>query len=95
MWLPVVVGLSEASVRQRRALANIEISDDVRDYQIPLGSKAQVAIYTEHLYDISLLRKILLRSYYHCRVSDAPGDRTACRRAGASAGHSSREESND
>jgi hypothetical protein len=31
------------------------------DYQIPLGSKAQVAIYTEHWHHLSLLRKILLR----------------------------------
>ena len=44
-----------------RALAHIDVSDDLRDYQIPLGSKAQVAIYSEHLHDLSLLRKILLR----------------------------------
>ena len=44
-----------------RALAQIEVSDDMQGYQIPLGSKAQVAIYTEHLHDLSLLRKILLR----------------------------------
>jgi multidrug resistance efflux pump len=44
-----------------RALAQIDVSDDMRDYQIPLGSKAQVAIYSEHLHDLSLLRKILLR----------------------------------
>jgi multidrug resistance efflux pump len=40
-----------------RALAQIDVSDEMRDYQIPLGSKAQVAIYTEHLHDLSLLRK--------------------------------------
>jgi multidrug resistance efflux pump len=44
-----------------RALAQIDVSDETRDHQIPLGSKAQVAIYTEHLHDLSLLRKILLR----------------------------------
>ena len=44
-----------------RALAQLDVSDEMRDYQIPLGSKAQVAIYTEHLHDLSLLRKILLR----------------------------------
>jgi multidrug resistance efflux pump len=44
-----------------RALAQIDVSDEMRDYQIPLGSKAQVAIYSEHLHDLSLLRKILLR----------------------------------
>ena len=44
-----------------RGLAQIDVSDEMHDYQIPLGSKAQVAIYTEHLHDLSLLRKILLR----------------------------------
>jgi multidrug resistance efflux pump len=44
-----------------RALAHIDVSGEMRDYRIPLGSKAQVAIYTDHLHDLSLLRKILLR----------------------------------
>jgi RND family efflux transporter MFP subunit len=44
-----------------RALAMIDIVDDISDYQIPLGAAAQVAIYTEHLEELSLLRKILLR----------------------------------
>ncbi len=44
-----------------RALAVIDIEDDLSGYQIPLGSAAQVAIYTEHLEHLSLLRKILLR----------------------------------
>ena len=44
-----------------RALAQIDVDDEMRNYQIPLGSKAQVAIYSEHLHDLSLLRKILLR----------------------------------
>ena len=44
-----------------RALANIDIEEDLSNYQIPLGSAAQVAIYTEHWEHLSLLRKILLR----------------------------------
>jgi multidrug resistance efflux pump len=44
-----------------RALAMIDIVDDISGYQIPLGAAAQVAIYTEHLEKLSLLRKILLR----------------------------------
>src|SRR5262249_23459303 len=43
-----------------RAVAIIDVIDDVSEYQIPLGSKAQVAIYTEHWHHLSLLRKILL-----------------------------------
>lgn len=44
-----------------RAVAVINVTDDMSRYQIPLGSKAQVAVYTQHLHDLSLLRKILLR----------------------------------
>jgi multidrug resistance efflux pump len=44
-----------------RALAVIDVEDDLSNYQIPLGAAAEVAIYSEHLHDLSLLRKILLR----------------------------------
>jgi multidrug resistance efflux pump len=44
-----------------RALAVIDLEDDMSAYQIPLGAAAQVAIYTEHWHHVSLLRKILLR----------------------------------
>jgi multidrug resistance efflux pump len=44
-----------------RALAQIDIEEDLSNYQIPLGAVAQVAIYSEHWEHLSLLRKILLR----------------------------------
>ncbi len=44
-----------------RALAVIDLDEDMSKYQLPLGSAAQVAIYTEHWEHLSLLRKILLR----------------------------------
>jgi multidrug resistance efflux pump len=44
-----------------RALAVIDIQENMSGYQIPLGAAAQVAIYTEHWEHVSLLRKILLR----------------------------------
>jgi multidrug resistance efflux pump len=44
-----------------RALAVIDIKDDISGYQIPLGAAAQVAIYTEHWHHVSMIRKILLR----------------------------------
>ena len=44
-----------------RAVTIIDVTDDVSNYQIPLGATAQVAIYTEHWHHLSLLRKILLR----------------------------------
>jgi multidrug resistance efflux pump len=44
-----------------RALAIIDLTDDISGYQIPLGAAGQVAIYTEHWHHVSLIRKILLR----------------------------------
>jgi multidrug resistance efflux pump len=44
-----------------RATAVIDLKEDVSGYQIPVGAGAQVAVYTEHVHDLSLLRKILLR----------------------------------
>ena len=44
-----------------RALALIDIEDDMSGYQIPLGAAGQVAIYTEHWHHVSMIRKILLR----------------------------------
>ena len=44
-----------------RAVTIIDVTDDVSNYQIPLGATAQVAIYSEHWHHLSLLRKILLR----------------------------------
>jgi hypothetical protein len=44
-----------------RALAVLDIVDDMSGYQVPLGSAGEAAIYTEHVHELSLLRKILLR----------------------------------
>ncbi len=44
-----------------RALAIIEVADDMSPYQIPLGAAGEVAIYTEHFHHVALLRRILLR----------------------------------
>jgi multidrug resistance efflux pump len=44
-----------------RAVAIIDLEDDISKYQIPVGAAGQVAIYTEHWHHVSLLRKILLR----------------------------------
>ena len=56
-------GLVDVGTRTEggRALAVVDITDDMSPYQIPLGAAAQVAIYTEHWHHVSLLRKILLR----------------------------------
>jgi multidrug resistance efflux pump len=44
-----------------RALAIIDLEDDISKYQIPVGAAGQVAIYTQYWHHVSLLRKILLR----------------------------------
>jgi len=44
-----------------RAVAVLDILQDMSAYQVPLGSAGEAAIYTEHFHDLSLLRKILLR----------------------------------
>jgi multidrug resistance efflux pump len=44
-----------------RALAMINIEEDISSYQIPLGAAAEVAIYTEHWHHVALIRRILLR----------------------------------
>jgi multidrug resistance efflux pump len=44
-----------------RAVALIDLKEDLSGYQIPLGAAGQVAIYTEHWHHLSLIRKILLR----------------------------------
>ena len=44
-----------------RALAVLDVVDDISKYQLPLGSAGEAAIYTEHFHELSLLRKILLR----------------------------------
>jgi len=44
-----------------RALAMIDVEEDLSAYQIPLGAAAQVAIYTHHWHHVSVLRKVLLR----------------------------------
>ena len=50
-----------ARLNEGRALALIDLDEDISKYQIPLGATAEVAIYTEYWHHLSLLRKILLR----------------------------------
>jgi multidrug resistance efflux pump len=44
-----------------RAVAMIDIVDDISGYQIPPGAAGEVAIYTEYWHHLSMLRKVLLR----------------------------------
>jgi len=51
----------ETRTTEGRAVAIIDVTDDMSEYNIPVGSTAQVAIYTEHWHHVSMIRKILLR----------------------------------
>jgi multidrug resistance efflux pump len=44
-----------------RALAVIEILDDVSPYQLPGGVTAEVAVYTDHWHHVGVMRRVLLR----------------------------------
>ena len=51
----------ETRTTEGRAVAIIDVTDDMSEYNIPVGSTAQVAIYTEHWHHVSMIRRILLR----------------------------------
>ncbi len=40
----------------------IDVLDDLSEYEIPTGSRAQVAVYSDHVHHIAIMRKILLRA---------------------------------
>jgi multidrug resistance efflux pump len=44
-----------------RAIALIDIEEDLSEYQVPAGAAAQVALYTEHWHHFAIIRRILLR----------------------------------
>ena len=44
-----------------RALVIVDIVDDLSSYQLPPGSTAQVATYTEYWREFAILRRVLLR----------------------------------
>ena len=50
-----------ARVPGGRAVAVIDLVDDISQYQVPAGSAGEAAIYTDHFHHVSVMRKILLR----------------------------------
>ena len=51
----------ESRAGSGRALAEIHLVEDMSSYHLPGGAVAQVAVYSHHWHELSLLRKILLR----------------------------------
>jgi len=44
-----------------RIPVQIEILDDMTEFELPTGTRAQVAIYSDHFHHVAIMRKILLR----------------------------------
>ena len=52
---------TEAFQRMGRVPVLIEILDDMSEFNLPTGSRAQVAIYSDHFTHVAIMRRILLR----------------------------------
>jgi multidrug resistance efflux pump len=44
-----------------RVITRLDVTDDLSSYQLPPGATAQVAIYTEHVPAVAIIRRVLLR----------------------------------
>jgi len=56
-----LIGTAQAYQAPGRVLVVIEVTDDLSEYNLPAGSRAQVAVYSEHAHHVAIMRKILLR----------------------------------
>ncbi len=44
-----------------RVMARVQLADELQGFQVPPGSVAQVAVYSDHWGAIAVVRRILLR----------------------------------
>ena len=56
-----LIGTGQAYQSVGRVLVVIEVTDDLSEFNLPAGSRAQVAVYSEYAHHVAILRKILLR----------------------------------
>ena len=56
-----LVNPEDRSQMPGRAVTRLEITEDISGYQLPPGSTAQVAVYSDHLTALAIIRRILLR----------------------------------
>jgi len=52
---------TEVFLREGRVPVIIEILDDMSEFNLPTGSRAQVAVYSDHWTHVAIMRRILLR----------------------------------
>ncbi len=53
--------IAQSIGRPGRVPAVSELDDDMASHQLPAGSVAEVAVYTEHVQHVAMIRRILLR----------------------------------
>ena len=52
---------TQAFVAVGRIPVLIDIDDDMSEYDLPTGTRAQVAVYSDHFHHVAIMRRILLR----------------------------------
>ncbi len=48
--------------RVSRVLVQINVTDDLSEFQVPTGTRAQVAVYSDHFTHVAIMRRVLIRS---------------------------------
>jgi len=54
-------GRPEAFARIGRVPVVIQVTDDMTEFDLPTGSRAMVAVYSDHFHHVAIMRRILLR----------------------------------
>ena len=52
---------TEVFQRIGRVPVEIKVTEDMSEYDLPTGSRVQVAVYSDHMHHVAIMRKILLR----------------------------------
>jgi multidrug resistance efflux pump len=52
---------SAALVTSGRVLVKLRINDDLSEYQLPMGSAAEIAVYSDSFTHVAIMRKVLIR----------------------------------
>jgi multidrug resistance efflux pump len=56
-----LIGTAQAFQAIGRVGVEIEVTDDMSEFQLPTGSRVQVAVYSDHWHHVAIMRQILLR----------------------------------
>ena len=56
-----LISTAQAFQAMGRVSVHIEVTDDMSEFNLPTGSRAQVAVYSDHFHHVAIMRKILLR----------------------------------